>query len=154
MAERTRVGFILTAACVLLLLVVGAFWYQEGQYLLPTPRPPRLTQTAVGLPLALPAEILQKIQAVSSRPTLLHFFNPACPCSRFNLDHIRQLRAAFRDKANLLIVVEGGKGSDPEADLRREGLDAPVIADPSGEIAGHCGIYSTPQAVILDADGR
>jgi len=40
-----------------------------------------------------------------SAATLVHFWDPACPCSRFNEAHVRDLIAAYRHKGIGFVVV-------------------------------------------------
>jgi hypothetical protein len=42
---------------------------------------------------------------------LLHFFNRACPCSRFNVDHVRELHARYRGQVLFVAVLREG---DPD----------------------------------------
>ncbi len=132
-------------SCALLLgIAAAAFWYQDWQYSRPTPRPAALVQPAVGsVPLALAA--LET--GPGGRPLFLHFFNPGCPCSRFNLDHVRDLTAKYRGRVRFVAVVPGG-------DANSLGLPMETVADKDGAIARACGVYSTPQAVLLDSAGR
>jgi hypothetical protein len=87
---------------------------------------------------------------------LLHFFNPVCPCSRFNAEHIRALWERFGKQARFVAVVQ--IADDQDTAQRREslaaaarlfGADMEAVIDDQGKIAAACGVYSTPQAVIL-----
>jgi hypothetical protein len=57
------------------------------QYWTPTPVPKRFA------PVAKHARLDNLPVALGPKPTLLHFFNPDCPCSRFNLKHVEDLYA-------------------------------------------------------------
>src|SRR5262245_36354910 len=78
-------------ATVLAGAVVTAFWYQDWRYSLPTPQPPDWHPSAIGSPVHWPATVPAAALSHPSRPLFLHFFNPDCPCSRFNLEHVRSL---------------------------------------------------------------
>ena len=140
---------VLLATALLSTLMLGVFWYEDWQYSQPTPRPTHLTQAKPGgfLQLSgakLPAAV---IKPVDQRPLFLHFYNPNCPCSRFNLDHVRALVRAHGAQVRFVAVVEG------DSKAARD-LPMPKVADPDGSIARACGVYSTPQAVLLDTNGR
>ncbi len=71
------------AATVLLLIVSGIaalFWQQELQYARPTPVPADYVTVLPGRRVMVPVAA-----GAVRKPVLLHFFNPDCPCSRFNL---------------------------------------------------------------------
>ena len=90
----------IVAIAVLLLCssaVVVIFWKQELKYALPTPLPtayaPVLWKERVELPRK------------SSEPLFIHFFNPDCPCSRFNRKYFNQLVFTYRNEINFLVVI-------------------------------------------------
>jgi hypothetical protein len=130
------------------------FWHQDWRYNLPTPRPSGLQQQREGVFLSLPAPIAALRNSRPGRPTLLHFFNPGCPCSRFNLDHVKALAREHQAEALFVAVVPGAVGHSSVRAAEERRLGMPVIYDSDGAIAATCGVYSTPQAVILDQDGR
>ncbi len=72
----------------ILISIAAIFWYQEIQYLMPTPVP-------VGYKVVHPEELIQYDTALlpqqHKKPKLFHFFSPECPCSRFNLAHFKTL---------------------------------------------------------------
>lgn len=153
--RTARVRCVAAAACGLVgLAIVGSsFWRLDLRYALPTPVPNDHSPVAAGAPVALPNELQRRV-ANSDRPTLLHFYNPACPCSRFNLDHVRGLAKRFEREANFIAVLE----CEPED--AAQGVDAlsepfgHTMFDPDGSIAALVGVYSTPQAAILTPEGR
>jgi hypothetical protein len=146
----------IVAATAISLLCLGtagaAFWYQDWRYSLPTPRPHGLREPALGT--AVDVAALLGTQR-PGRGVAVHVVDPDCPCSRFNRDHLRSLVRRFGNQLQFVVLVQGG--SDAAA-LRSsfESWDIPatVIADPGGRRAGRLGVYSTPQAVVLDAEGR
>ena len=152
--SRRRVVVTLACAALLLTVVGGVFWYQDYRYSLPTPRPPALADVNLGTAIALPASV--PAAANDRRPLWLHFFNPDCPCTRFNAEHVRSLRTRFGAQVRFVAVVQ--TDATPEAANRQAtlataarwfgpGLEA--VFDDGGTIAASCGVYSTPQAVIL-----
>lgn len=137
-----------------LLLVVSAagvsylFWHQEGQYLLPTPVPASYVPIPSGetIRLGLP------LTAVGAQGVFLHFFNPECPCSRFNVQHFNYLSRTYGRQLQFAVLI-------PEfADFEkaRALIDAavPVYVDKGDLLATASGVYATPQAVLLDKAGR
>ncbi|WKN45591.1 redoxin domain-containing protein [Tunicatimonas pelagia] len=130
---------ILTA---LLGIIVIVFWKQQIQYLRPTTKPKNYVAITPGSQIAL------SFLSESTKPNFLHFYNPNCPCSRFNQDHFRQLVRQYQHQVNFYTIVPD-KAEEP---LSQE-LNIPIISDADGAIADACGIYATPQAVILTATG-
>jgi len=149
------VRYIVVILCCFLMLTtaVAAMWYQDAQYAAPTPRPAGLCQRPISSRLSLPTEVFQN-SGTDHRPLLLHFFNPDCPCSRFNLDHIRLLVRAYGARVRFVAILQGDDEAYLQRAFRETGLKIPCVADVRGEIARKCGVYSTPQAVVLTGDGR
>jgi len=146
---------IVAAGCatVLLTLVIAVFWYQDWQYSLPTPRPETLKQPALGMVMSVAEVLPGGTKYDRSRPLLLHFFNPGCPCSRFNLDHIRELTRAYGSRVNIVAVLEEDSTDKLIDGFRKTGLPIEAVVDSNRTLATALGVYSTPQAVILDTRG-
>jgi hypothetical protein len=115
--------------------IVWAFWTQDLRYALPTPRPANLKVAPLGQRLLLPLD-------KDRRPTLLVFYNPDCPCSRFNTEHVLALKKQYQDRVRFMAITQRG-----------EAPQITTVQDPTGTIARTCGVYSTPQAVLLEAHG-
>jgi hypothetical protein len=124
------------------------FWKQDARYGLPTPRPSGTPAPPLGSAIAWPEPVARHLSA--DRPALLHFFNPDCPCSRFNLDHVRGLWSRFGSDLDVVLVVQSER-SDLQG-YRISGLPVPLILDTDGSLADLAGVYSTPVAVVLDAN--
>lgn len=88
------------------------------------------------------------------KPVLLHFFNPDCPCSRFNLKHVKRLAKSYENAVSFLAVVPGHFGARTEQIRREYDLSMPVVAYGRKRLARACGVYATPQAALVDADGK
>jgi hypothetical protein len=147
----TAISLVLT----LLGFVGYTLWEQDWKWGLPTPRPLHLTQPAIGTRLDLPGTVLAHWSAGSARPLFLHFFNPDCPCSRFNQDHVRDLIRAHRGQLTIVAVIEPeGATVSPRAvaNAERE-LGVPVLLDADGSLAKRVGVYSSPQAVLVQGGG-
>src|SRR5688572_9155405 len=120
------------------------FWFSEWRYSLPTPQPQNYHNVKTGEKIQL-AELNSK-----GKPVFLHFFNPACPCSRFNMPHFKSLAEQYGSKINFAIVVMSKTNNYTVEEIQKKfGLKIPVLFNRS--LADVCGVYSTPQAAILDA---
>ena len=126
--------------------ISALFWYNEWRYSLPTPVPATYHAITTGTYVDLPEATFS---FPSSKPLFLHFFNPDCPCSKFNVPHFKSLVAAYADKINFaVIVMTKDKSCTADQVKKRYGLTVPVLLDAA--LASACGVYSTPQAVLLD----
>jgi thiol-disulfide isomerase/thioredoxin len=121
------------------------FWQNEYKYSLPTPIPKDHHDIAMGARIDLGEKFFEK-----NKPVFIHFFNPDCPCSRFNVPHVAELIKKYGDKINFNIVVLN-KVKDFTVEEIQNKFDAkiPVFFDKA--IADKCGVFSTPQAVLIDA---
>lgn len=125
------------------------FWQQELQYVLPTPVPSNYVSVAPSQVITFP----QNFNAPVGSATYFHFFNPDCPCSRFNLKHFRSLTNQFNQRVKIYAVIPA------YADLTqaRNMIDderITLLQDTDDELAKACGVYSTPQAVIIDGSQK
>lgn len=147
-----------TASLVVLGLLAFAghtLWEQDWKWGLPTPRPAGLHQPAVGAALELPDAVAAHWSPDAARPLFLHFFNPGCPCSRFNQDHVRDLIRAHRGRVTIVAVIEpeGGPVAAQAVVRAERELGVPVLLDADGSIASRLGVYSSPQAVVVTPAG-
>jgi hypothetical protein len=140
---------ILISAGILLIAtssIAFIFWNQEMQYALPTPIPvgykPIFTGQFVNLP--------EKNVFSDNQPILLHFFNPDCPCSRFNIKEFMTMAEAYQDKISVYTIIP--EDSDIERARRLTDNKFPVLVDTQGKFSSVCGVYATPQAVLLNKD--
>ena len=152
MPRFLRTALAVAASFVCLGSAVAAFWYQDWQYSLPTPRPDGLEQAAFGTPVDLRSVLGPGYEG---RAIAVHVVDPDCPCSRFNRDHLRALVRRFGKDVRFVALVQG---SDDAAALTRSfarwDIAMDVVADPGGRRAKQLGAYSTPQAVVISAAGR
>jgi Iodothyronine deiodinase len=143
---------IVINAC-LLALVGYAFWVADWQYSLPTPRPDGLVQPPLGSRLALPAGVSSLRR--ENRPLVVNFANAQCPCTEFNLDHLRRLQKMFGDKVDFMLVLESSAdAAGSQAEFQSMHLRMPVLYDHAEEASTALGVYGTPQAAVLDDRGR
>lgn len=116
--------------------IVYLFYNQEFKNNLPARIPVGYKPTYIGQQFANTAT--KKLQ-------LLHFFNPDCPCSRFNTKHILELKNKFFSQVDFVgYTITQISYSYP---IR-------VIYDADASVAKKYGVYSTPQAVLLDHSGK
>jgi hypothetical protein len=121
------------------------FWYNDWKFSLPTPVPKNYNAVSLGTHIDL-----KEFGMIQSRPVFIHFFNPACPCSRFNIPHFKSLVKHYGDKVFFAVVVLSKDGKYTSKEIQDKfDMDIPVLFDSS--LAVMCGVYSTPQAVLLDA---
>jgi len=123
------------------------FWYNEWKYSLPTPVPQDYRAVNIGDRVSLSG----KIKSENSKPLFIHFFNPDCPCSRFNIPHFRSLVKKYSDRFTFAVVVINKEKKYTASEIKdKYDLDLEVLTDTT--IAAACGVYSTPQAAIIDVD--
>lgn len=140
-------GFLIIACCV---AGIGyLFWSEDIKYSLPTPRPAFIREVGAGTQVTIPG-----LQFPGDRPVFLHFFNADCPCSRFNIDHFRSMVRKYGKEAAIYVILQGENASEAQKDFEGYDLPVKVIFDKHKKIANACGVYSTPQALILEAGGR
>ncbi|MBI1289485.1 MAG: AhpC/TSA family protein [Flavobacteriales bacterium] len=142
---------ILSVWLVLLFCTIAyIFWHEDWKYSLPTPIPADYVEIQPGDKVNIGNEVKRREGA----PLFLHFFNPSCPCSRFNIPHFRSLVRDYGNQIAFAIVVMHDKNQHSVEDIRKRfGLDTiPIYFDKN--IADSCGVYSTPQAALIDGDGR
>jgi len=131
-----------TGACV---LIGWVFWEQELKYALPTPIPKNYRDVKIGDKVDLSNYVM------SNKPIMLHFFNPDCSCSRFNIMEFERIARKYGDKINVYVILQTEDESAVQKFKNKYDLDLPVLLDRSGAISDATGIYSTPQCVLLDS---
>ncbi len=135
----------------LLVLAFGIcylFWHNAWKYSLPTPVPDNYIAVNTGQHINIDA----KLDADKNKPVFIHFFNPECPCSRFNAPHFNSLVRKYGNVISFRVVVINKEKKNYAAGEieNRFGFTVPVSFDST--IAADCGVYSTPQAVIINTD--
>lgn len=125
--------------------IIILFWYNEWVYSLPTPVPKTYRMIKHGDRINL------SVTEARNKPLFLHFFNPDCPCSRFNMPYVKTLIETYKDDIDFKIVVlnENKTYNAPEIQ-EKYNITVPILFEKM--IADSCGVYSTPQAVIIKTD--
>lgn len=121
------------------------FWYNEFVYQLPTPVPKNYMPVYQGQFVSFGGQLKKE----NKQPVFLHFFNPDCACSRFNLTAFKSLVNQYGSQVKFAVVVLNNNYYTTKQIQDKLGLSIPVIFDQS--IAKACGVYSTPQAVLLNS---
>jgi len=85
-------------------------------------------------------------------PFFLHFFYPNHPWFRFNMGHFKSLFKKYGNEATFAIGVMSNQNFNSKEMQVKFNLSIPVFYDSS--IAITCGVYSTPQIVIIDKEDR
>ena len=132
--------FLILFLSLLVSGIIALFWIHEIKYLRPTLVPQSYAAVMPGAKIKNPSIEEGKIY-------FLHFYNPDCPCSRFNARHVKSLLRSYSETAIMKIVV-----TDQESLIKaqREFEGQSFLVDSKNELAKACGVYSTPQAVIVD----
>jgi hypothetical protein len=129
------------------------FWRYEWKYGLPTAVPANYHDVYLGALIQLPASA-QLLRTPGAKPLFLHFFNPDCPCSRFNMPQFRALVEKYSDKVDFAIIVMSPRIFTSAQLQDKFGLPHPLPVLRDSAVAAACGVYSTPQAVLIDAGGK
>lgn len=146
LSSETRVRVVLIAAVLLVGISVYAFRVQDLQDWAPTALPRDYRDVAMGTRLELG-------MSSAGRPVVLHFMNPECPCSRFNVEHLAALKREYQERVRFVVVLPEG---EPDVVARYEalGLGIEAVVDRGGKLAEKTGAYATPQGVVVDREGR
>lgn len=135
--------------------ICAIFWWEEMRFLLPTPKPKNFLDKKLGAKVNFKALFTPKYHTnTHKKATLLHFFSAKCPCSRFNATHIKELLEKFDKNIHFVAIIEAQHEKEAQQALNHCGLDMDFVVDTLGKIADSCGVYSTPQAVILDKNNQ
>lgn len=126
----------LSLVFICIAVVVYALYREDYKNSLPTPIPENISVKPIGY---------STTYKTKGKITLLHFFNPNCPCSKFNTKHIEELYRNYNSSIDFIAFAT----EKPE-----ENYPIPMVIDTEKKMAESMGIYSTPQAVLLDADGK
>lgn len=140
---------------LLTLLILGGisyiFWQQEWKYSQPTTVPTNLVQKYAGD--SIPLNLLTQLNSTKEAKLFVHFYNYDCPCSRFNIKEFENLVLKYKNDIQFVAVIEAideRASNIKEEFTQKYDLNIPTYVDTDGSIAKALGIYSTPQAVIID----
>lgn len=128
--------------------IVVLFWRIDWIYNLPTPIPAHYRNVLPGQQL----DIASSLKLNNGKPVFLHFFNPECPCSKFNIEHFMSIVKQYGKEVNFVVVPVSKKSRSAAEIQDLFHLSLPVLMDTT--LAEKCGVYSTPQAVIIDGNQK
>lgn len=143
-----RKAVVISWLGIIVVIMAVLFWRNELVYTLPTPVPQHYVAVNSGETINLS----QYMTVSREKPQFLHFFNPSCPCSRFNMPHFKSLAAEYGHAVDFAIVVMSDRIYTEKEIQEKYDLSIPVYFDST--LAAGCGVYSTPQAVIINTDQR
>jgi hypothetical protein len=143
-----RKASVILFLSLVFLAIIALFWRNEWVYHLPTPIPQNYIPVRQGTAI----DFKGKFGPDNGKPLFLHFFNPDCPCSRFNIGHFKSLVKRYGKEVNFGIVVMNNNDYTAAEICKKFDMHIPVSFDSA--IAVACGVYSTPQAAIINTDHR
>ncbi len=143
-----RKVFVFSWLAILVAGIAVLFWYNKYKYSLPTPVPVNYRAVAFGQTIAPD----NKLNFLNNKPVFLHFFNPYCPCSGFNITHFKSLVKQYGNRVNFAVVLLTDKYYTPKEVQQKFDPAVHTVADPA--IAIKCGVYSTPQLVIINTNQK
>ena len=149
MRNRLVIAWLIVLSCCIAFI----FWRYDWKYSLPTPTPANYHDVTRGTLVKFPASA-QALRTPGAKPLFLHFFNPDCPCSRFNMPQFKALVDQYSNKVDFAIVVMSPKSFTPAEIQEKFHLTHPLPVLRDSAVAAACGVYSTPQAVLVDARGQ
>jgi len=91
------------------------------------------------------------------KATVLVFTTLECPIARRYLPRVIELEQEFHDAGVALALVNAGAGDSMLAvstDMVERGIEFPVLKDFDGSAVQALGITRTPEAAVLDGEGR
>lgn len=142
-----RIVLVITILGACSLGITSLFWHQEYQYKLPTPVPENYKPIAKGQFINL-----TEVGLLKNGPLFLHFYNPDCPCSRFNASHIKSLIKNYSDSVELVVVVPDQESLSTAKKEFGDNLE--YFVDSKQALAKAAGVYSTPQAAIINRNNE
>lgn len=137
---------------LLLAVVFGSiayiFYYQEVQYWIPTPIPKNYNEVAIGTSVSLDV-------GSQHAKKFLHFFNPNCPCSKFNTPGYKALLREYHKEFECFVVIQKSLNglTEDEREFLSD-LEVEVIVDKEKQLARKLGVYATPQMVLLNESNQ
>src|SRR3981081_3389719 len=97
---RMKKSIIIIWLTIIFTGIAFLFWHNEFVYSLPTPIPKNYKTVNPGTIIHIPESLRSK----NNKPVFLHFFNPDCPCSKFNITHFKSLVKQYHNEVDFAIV--------------------------------------------------
>ena len=130
---KMKKSIILIWLAIVFTGIAFLFWHNEFVYSLPTPVPKNYKAVNPGNNIHIPG-----LHSKDNKPVFLHFFNPDCPCSKFNITHFKSLVKQYNNEATFAIVVMSNKNYTAQEIQNKFNINIPVLFDRS--IAISCGV--------------
>jgi len=89
--------------------------------------------------------------------SVIHFWNPDCPCSKFNEVHVNKIISDYRDKNVALTVVVSGKNAEQRKEhslLAKQVFNLAAVKDIRSDWPMEKGPPSSPAAAIMNKQGK
>jgi len=147
-APLSRVIFFILSFAGILFVIGFLFWKQEVQYLTPTEKP----LGYVDVRTMEDTNLDSVLRSHNGKPVFIHYYNPYCPCSKFNYNYYEELVEKYEGQFNMYFVIREMDRDVVDEIKNNITVDVTLVIDENGEIAKQTGVYSTPQGVILDSD--
>ena len=90
--------------------------------------------------------------ADKGKPTVLYVFSPKCGWCSNNMENIRTLSDARKDSFSFVGLSLAGDKLEGYVNAHR--LDMPVYQSPSSDALNTLGLGSTPQTIVISAEGK
>ncbi len=144
-SKTMKRSLLALASLTLIITCIGYIFYtQELQYWLPTPVPEDYKEVPIG-------EFVSLENFNEGKKKFIHFYNPNCPCSKFNFTTYKELLKNYSGEFECYAVVQETLEGISQRDLDYlKKLNVTLIADEDKTIAKAMGVYATPQIVLLD----
>ena len=111
--------------------------------------------TASGAAPALMGKALDgshlSLAAFAGRPVLVHFWATWCSICRLEQGNIE---AVAKDYPVIAVASQSGAVDEVAGEVRRRGLQAPVLVDEDGAWAARFGVRVFPTTFVVDAQGN
>jgi thiol-disulfide isomerase/thioredoxin len=125
------------------ILVAGIrFWQQRD--MVSGAAPALQGVTLGGQPYMLPAH--------PDKPVLVHFW--ATWCSICRVEHGTIDAIAHDDPNMITVAMQSGTAEEVSKHMREQGIDFPVVNDPSGALSDSWGVHAVPASFIIAPDGK
>lgn len=139
--NRRRITILLVELLVFLLVYLGIrAWMQRDM--------------VEGQAPALPGVTLQgeafSLESYQGKPVLVHFWASWCGICKLQQGAINSIK---QDWQVITVAMQSGNADDVRAYMNEQGLEWPVIMDPTGVVAQSYGVRGVPANFILDKDG-
>lgn len=90
------------------------------------------------------------LSELADGPVMVHFWATWCGVCRAEEHNVR---AVSEDHTVVTVATRSGSPADLAEYARDNGLEAPIVSDPTGQLAAAWGVSSLPTSFIVDPDG-